>query len=76
MCDGTREKKRSEKKKKKLVENVREPLLRWELRKGTESKPAASFIEVRHVAVRWSTETDGGKRRVRAATRKSRQETA
>ena len=30
--------------------------------------PDASFIEVRDVAVRWSTETDGGKRRARVAT--------
>ena len=51
-----------------LVENVREPLLRWELRKKTEVTPDASFIEVRDVAVRWSTETDGGKRRARVAT--------
>ena len=51
-----------------LVENVREPLLRWELRKRTESNPDASFIEVRDVAVRWATETDGNKRRVRVAT--------
>ena len=53
-----------------LVENVREPLLRWELRKKTESTPDASFIEVRDVAVRWSTETDGSKRRARVATQK------
>ena len=51
-----------------LVENVREPLLRWELRKRTESKPDASFIEVRDVAVRWATETDSSRRRVRVAT--------
>ena len=51
-----------------LVENVREPLLRWELRKKVEAIPDTSFIEVRDVAVRWSTETDSGKRRARVAT--------
>ena len=49
-----------------LFDNVRVPLLRCELRKRTESQPCASFIEIRDVAVavRWSTETDGSKRRV------------
>ena len=51
-----------------LVENVREPLLRWELRKRTESNPNATFIEVRDVALRWATETDGSRRRIRVAT--------
>ena len=51
-----------------LVENVREPLLRWELRKKTEAQPGTSFIEMRDVAVRWSIEKDGGKSRVRVAT--------
>ena len=51
-----------------LAENVREPLLRWELRKKVELTPDAPFIEVRDVAVRWSTETDGGKRRAPVAT--------
>ena len=35
-----------------VIDNVREPLLRWELRKTTESQPCASFIEFREVAVR------------------------
>ena len=43
-----------------LVENVREPLLRWELRKKIEMQPTASFIEVRDVAIRWSLEAGGG----------------
>ena len=32
------------------------------------SHPGSSFIEICDVGVRWSNETDGGKRRVRVAT--------
>ena len=54
--------------KDQLVENVREPFLRWELRKTVELTPYASLIEVRDVTVRWSTEKDGSKRRAQVAT--------
>ena len=43
-----------------LVENVREPRLRWALRKQIKMQPTASFIEVRDVAIRWSLEAGGG----------------
>ena len=42
-----------------LVENVREPLLRWELKKTG----SATFIDIRDLAIKWSTETAGGSRR-------------
>ena len=61
-----------------LVENVRESLLRWELRKKTDSQPGASFIKIWDVDGWWSIETDGSKCRVRVLwpLRKSRQKTA
>lgn len=54
-----------------LVENVRESMLRWELKKKTEAQPSASFIEIRDMAVRWTAETDAGKRQVRAASQEA-----
>ena len=51
------------------MENVREPLLRWELKKQADMHPSATFIDIRDLAIKWSTETDGGsRRRVRIAS--------
>ena len=50
-----------------MFDNVLEPLLRCELRKKTEAQPNVSFIEIRDVAIGWSTETNGSGQRVRVA---------
>ena len=39
-----------------FIENVKDSLLKWELRKIVANKTTASFLEVRNVAVRWDEE--------------------
>jgi len=46
-----------------LVENVREPYMRWELKKQVEQEPDSSFITCRETAIQWMTETEMGSRR-------------
>ena len=40
-----------------LIENVREPYLRWELKKQVTNEPENTFITCRKTAIQWSTET-------------------
>ena len=40
-----------------LIENVREPYLRWELKKQVTNEPESTFITCRETAIQWSTET-------------------
>jgi len=48
-----------------LVENVREPYLRWELKKQVEQDQGSSFITCREIAIQWTTETEMGRRKVK-----------
>ena len=40
-----------------LIENVREPYLRWELKKQVTNEPESTFITCRETVIQWSTET-------------------
>ena len=50
-----------------LIENVREPYLRWELKKQVTNEPESTFITCRETAIQWSTETET-KKKVRTSS--------
>ena len=41
-----------------LIENVREPYLRWELKKQMTNEPESTFITCRETAIQWSRESE------------------
>ena len=50
-----------------LIENVREPYLRWELKKQVAHEPESTFIACRETAIQWSTEMET-KKKVRTSS--------